>query len=498
MVRQQPAGRLQCVGGDGRALRVGPECARRGRVAGEGAGHLRRVARADAQRRRGQCAEGGGSRRDLDQPGVAADHGLAQAEEENGELLAQVAGQGHEDRRRAGLVDGRPGQAQHEIGGKPVAQLGVDRVGADDALGELGPGVGGLVGQPGPTDQRHRVGAAGVLGRAEPVRGGGQGLAPADRDQLAPLADAGLHQSAVLEATRLARLAQELAAAGPQADDLGRGRRDHVDSFVGQLARQGAVVDLVAVDRLEGEAALVAQPAVVDRLGVDAEQPGEAVLRGLHGHPAADRAGGAGGFDLIEVPRPGGETVRSGGQRADRADLHGVAAEVGREGLGGEGGHLDRLTPPGEVDLRLAGHVRGEARAAGALDAAFAVEQHEVRDGDGLLEVALLLDEARLTGAVGQRLVLQRALAALVAHRAVERVVGQQELEHAVLGLLHLLRGGVDDHALAGLDEAGRLQRGAPRAIHLDQAHAAHADGLHARVVAEARDVGARRARPPQ
>ena len=104
----------------------------------------------------------------------------------------------------------------------------------------------------------------------------------------------------------------------------------------------------------------------------------------------------------------------------------------------------------------------------------------------------------RLARAVGQRLVLQRALAALVADRAVERVVGQQELEHAVLGLLHLLRGGVDDHALAGLDEAGRLQRGAPRALHLDQAHAAHADGLHARVVAEARDVGARRARPPR
>ena len=331
----------------------------------------------------------------------------------------------------------------------------------------------------------------GALGGGEPGRRGSQGLAPADRDQLALLADAGLDQAAVLEAPRLAGLAQELAAARTEADDLRRGGGHHVDGLVGHLGRLlRAVVDLVAVDRLEGEAALVAQPAVVDRLGVDAEQPGQAVLRGLHGDPAAHRAGGAGGLDLIEVPGAGGEAVGRRRERAHRADLHGVAAEVGGEGLRGEGGDLHVLAPSGEVDLRLAGHVGGEAGAAGALNAALAVEQDEVRDGDGLLEVALLLNEAGLARAVGQGLVLQRALAALVAHRAVERVVGQQELEHAVLGLLHLLRGGVDDHAVAGLDEAGRLQRGAARALHLDQAHAAHADGLHARVVAEARDVG--------
>ena len=52
-----------------------------------------------------------------------------------------------------------------------------------------------------------------LLAAAMPGRRGGQGLAPADRDQLALLADARLDQAAVLEAARLARLAQELAAA---------------------------------------------------------------------------------------------------------------------------------------------------------------------------------------------------------------------------------------------------------------------------------------------
>ena len=133
-----------------------------------------------------------------------------------------------------------------------------------------------------------------------------------------------------------------------------------------------------------------------------------------------------------------------------------------------------------------------EAGAAAALDAALAVEEHELGDGDGLLEVALLLDEAGLSRTVDQGLVLQRALAALVADRAVERVVGEQQLKDAVLGLLHLLGLGDDDHAVAHPDEAGRSQGGAPRALDLDQAHATDPDGLHAGVVAEAWDVGPR------
>ena len=73
--------------------------------------------------------------------------------------------------------------------------------------------------------------------------------------------------------------------------------------------------------------------------------------------------------------------------------------------------------------------------------------KHQVADRDRLLVVALLLDEPALAGAVADRLVLQRALAALVAHRAVERVVGEQELEHALLHPLDRGRLGLDLHA---------------------------------------------------
>ena len=54
----------------------------------------------------------------------------------------------------------------------------------------------------------------------------------------------------------------------------------------------------------------------------------------------------------------------------------------------------------------------------------------------GLAQVPLLLVEAALPRAMRDRLVLERALAALVAYRAVERVVQEQVLDDALLGLL--------------------------------------------------------------
>jgi hypothetical protein len=51
--------------------------------------------------------------------------------------------------------------------------------------------------------------------------------------------------------------------------------------------------------------------------------------------------------------------------------------------------------------------------------------------------VTLLFDEAGFTRTVRQRLVLERALAALVTDRTVEGMISEQKLQDAVLGLLH-------------------------------------------------------------
>ena len=102
--------------------------------------------------------------------------------------------------------------------------------------------------------------------------------------------------------------------------------------------------------------------------------------------------------------------------------------------------------------------------------------------------------------AVGHRLVLQVALAALVADRAVERMVDQQELHHPFARLAHHRR------AWSSPPAARRWGRGGSRArprrrtrpasagrLHLDQAHAAIAGDRQPLVEAEARNLGARR-----
>src|SRR4051794_21510514 len=87
-----------------------------------------------------------------------------------------------------------------------------------------------------------------------------------------------------------------------------------------------------------------------------------------------------------------------------------------------------------------------------------------------------------------ERDVLQRALAALVAHRAVERVVDEQELDDRLLRRPHALGLGVDDHAVLDRRRARGLEL--RDALDLDEAHAAGADRrAELGLVAEDRDL---------
>ena len=87
-----------------------------------------------------------------------------------------------------------------------------------------------------------------------------------------------------------------------------------------------------------------------------------------------------------------------------------------------------------DVDLRVAFDVAHEADAARAEDAAVAVEHQRRPEVDVGLHAFAVERPARklhpaLVGSERVREVLQRALAALVADRTVERMVDQQELE---------------------------------------------------------------------
>ena len=426
------------------AIAAGPS---RRNVGDQCGGQLPDFAGPRVQAMRGELRQARGARGELDERGPVLDDRVAQAQVERAELFFRVGAEQHDDAARgASLVDGGARQPEHDIGREPVGELCVDVVRAEHAFGQLGPCVRRFIGEACATEDPD----ARRAGFGERTSRGPQGLRPRGPHELITLG---------------VELAERVAAHERPAEA----------AFV--------------VERLEAEALLVGKPAPVDRVAVDAHEAQHAVARRLDRDARADGVDDAGGLDLFEIPRAGLEAIRLRGERTHRADLHRVATEVRRERIVGEGVDLGEVAPSLEVDQRVTSHLLREARAAIAQDATLAVEVDEIADRDGLFEVALLFDEARLARAVGHGLILQRALAALVAHRAIERVVDQQEFEHALAAFhgLGVLR--VHHHAFGHRRRARRLQLG-----HLVDLHQADATGgidAETGVVAVIRDLDA-------
>ena len=111
-----------------------------------------------------------------------------------------------------------------------------------------------------------------------------------------------------------------------------------------------------------------------------------------------------------------------------------------------------------------------DTNAAVAEDTSRRIEEHDRRK---LLfvDVVLHFREPALAGAVREHHVLQFALAALVADRAIERMIGQQQLEHRFASLLDDGGIGADDHAFA--DREGTCGLKLRHLLDFHQAHAA-------------------------
>src|SRR5215204_2151750 len=224
------------------------------------------------------------------------------------------------------------------------------------------------------------------------------------------------------------------------------------------------------------EPALVAEPPAVDFRVVAGEDPLDFPLAGRRRDVAAHRAHPAHGRDVLDLPGTPLESVRRRSQRADRAELDHVAGEPPAVRLVLEGRDHGLRAAVARDQLAVFGDLAGEARAAVAEDAALAVERDQRADRNWLVEGPLGKRHPRVAWAVAKRQILERALAALVADRAVERVVHEDELERRVLAvgrLLGRLRRAYD-HPVLGCQRATCLEL--PLAIDLDEAHAAGAD----------------------
>ena len=270
-----------------------------------------------------------------------------------------------------------------------------------------------------------------------------------------------------------------------------------------QLGRlQPAVLaDVGPVEALDPQpvghvARLVGDPLLVHGIVVARQDAQHLASPRIDADVGADRIHDVDRLGLAQLPGPIDEGPGTMRQRADRAEVVDVGGQLRRHAALEVGGDLHVLAAADGAELLDAGHLRHEAHAARAVDAAVHGRLDQ-RPQVFLLHRPLVLLEARAAEAVGHGLVLQVALAALVADRAVERVVDEQELHHPLARLLHHGRVGVDDLGGAVLvggkvvdaHGAGGDRLGA--ALHLDQAHAAVAGDRQALVVAEARDLDA-------
>src|SRR4029079_18129104 len=132
------------------------------------------------------------------------------------------------------------------------------------------------------------------------------------------------------------------------------------------------------------------------------------------------------GLAARELPVAGAVAEGLGSERADRTEVDHVPRELGIHRAAHEGEDLRVLAAPGHAELHDAGDFLPEPDAARAVDAARHVGRDE-RPDVLVYHHALLLLVARSRTAIADGEVLQLALASLVADRAVERMVDEQE-----------------------------------------------------------------------
>ena len=385
-----------------------------------------------------------------------------------GGLAALPAQGGHEvrgeDEQQLDLA--RRGRGQHRgrfVGGQPEAfeaarvrvLVGVDQKIVGEAVGRR-PGQTGharrpdpflqqarqqvrlFVGRPGTDDGGHRVRAVAVGGIAHRVGDAPAGLFPVrDRER---------------------RLA----------------------------AHERAGYAAVALQRLVRAPALVAHPVRVD-VGIPARAETEDLATAVIDVDVAPRsAAGADGRSFLQIPDARLEAEILAGQRADRTHVHDVAGVGVVELLARKQADARVVAALEDAQFARFGDLVAEPRAARAEDAALLVEHDLGAQIHDLAFVDLGLQRhVALIGAVLHVVVLEFALAGLVADRAIDGVVDEQEFEHRGLRRLGSVARGLDDHAVGHARVAADLQLG--HLFDFDQTHAAVARNAQARVVAVVR-----------
>src|SRR5262249_40043791 len=207
---------------------------------------------------------------------------------------------------------------------------------------------------------------------------------------------------------------------------------------------------------------------------------------------AAIRAVRADRADVLHLPRTRLVAVDAAGQRAHRADVDTGAALVAFQVIADVRRDLADHAAIDDAERAHAHAFIADAYAAEAENATRRIEKHH---GGKLFfgSVDFFFGVPALARAVAEHHVLQLALAALIAHRTIQRVIGQQKLERVLTCLRDLRRLRAHHHTLADRQRTCRHQLG--HLFHFDQAHAARRLQRQPLVIAERGNLDAHRLR---
>ena len=188
---------------------------------------------------------------------------------------------------------------------------------------------------------------------------------------------------------------------------------------------------------------LVVRPFLVHRI-VDARQDTHDLAAAhVHADIGADGIHDVNAGDLLELPRACFEAVRPRQQGTDRAKIDQIAGQFAGQRTFEIGGDLGIFAAEQHAHLRRARDLVRKADAARALDAA-GHRRLDDRSHIFVFDRALVFVIAAVPATISHGLVLKIAFAALVADRAIERVVDEQKLHHAFARLLDHRRVGAD------------------------------------------------------
>mmetsp|Transcript_203 Transcript_203/g.806 ORF Transcript_203/g.806 Transcript_203/m.806 type:complete len:512 (-) Transcript_203:403-1938(-) len=187
------------------------------------------------------------------------------------------------------------------------------------------------------------------------------------------------------------------------------------------------------------EPRLVRDPVLVNFFVVPGQDSEHLRAARVHANVAPEGIAHVHALRRLQLPLPGGKRVRLAGEGSHGAQVDNVAAQLGLHELVDVGSDLRGAAPAGDAQVLHPGHLLGIPHAPRAVNAA---GHHRLDQRAQVLvhDSALLAHEPSSVASVVHGLVLKIALSTLVADRAVQRMVQQQELHHTFSCFFHSVR----------------------------------------------------------